>query len=273
MLLVMLLPFVAFSVQRQARGRLEIRQVREGGGLDHSPETFAEYVPLPAVDELQGAPGVPQGVQVLADQHPALNSWFGASSFGILMAEWCAIVEDPMVFNFDVYLPSGKHVHVVVQGSNVEDLIAAVERSFGGVSIRLVTLQGELLVPTQSIREAGLSDGDSLMAVVSPQPQQLCWHFQRGTCTRGHKCKFAHHQEAQDPQGGVVAMQDVLVQPPRPWQQHFPFAHCPPDQGETLDEETKDSEEDEDDELALARRRSQQDQDDPCSSGASSSWE
>ena len=80
--------------------------------------------------ELQGAPGVPQGVQVLADQHPALNSWFGASSFGILMAEWCAIVEDPMVFNFDVYLPSGKHVHVVVQGSNVEDLIAAVERSF-----------------------------------------------------------------------------------------------------------------------------------------------
>eukprot|EP00434_Breviolum_minutum_P016598 symbB.v1.2.014633.t1/scaffold1040.1/size142515/9 len=178
MLLVMLLPFVAFSVQRQARGRLEIRQVREGGGLDHSPETFAEY-------ELQGAPGVPQGVQVLADQHPALNSWFGASSFGILMAEWCAIVEDPMVFNFDVYLPSGKHVHVVVQGSNVEDLIAAVERSFGGVSIRLVTLQGELLVPTQSIREAGLSDGDSLMAVVSPQPQQLCWHFQRGTCTRG----------------------------------------------------------------------------------------
>lgn len=142
-----------------------------------------------------------------------------------------------------------------------------------------MTLQGELLVPTQSIREAGLSDGDSLMAVVSPQPQQLCWHFQRGTCTRGpvewtpacqhlgfcnkssstlclpflccwffllfvwsdsqctsstcvicrewtkcprqwdgggegghgilhadassgHKCKFAHHQEAQDPQGG-----------------------------------------------------------------------
>lgn len=51
MLLVMLLPFVAFSVQRQARGRLEIRQVREGGGLDHSPETFAEYVPVPAVDE------------------------------------------------------------------------------------------------------------------------------------------------------------------------------------------------------------------------------
>ena len=62
-------------------------------------------------------------------------------------------------------------------------------------------------------------------------------------------------------------MQDVLVQPPRPWQQHFPFTHCPPDQGETLDEETKDSEEDEDDELAWARRRSQQDQDDPCSSG------
>ena len=64
-------------------------------------------------------------------------------------------------------------------------------------------------------------------------------------------------------------MQDVLVQP---WQQHFPFAHYPPDpQGETL--ETRDSEEDEDDQLALARRRSQQDQDDPGSSGASSSWE
>lgn len=47
MVLVMLLPFVA-AVQR---GRLEIRQVREGGGLDHSPETFAEYVPVPDVDE------------------------------------------------------------------------------------------------------------------------------------------------------------------------------------------------------------------------------
>lgn len=68
--------------------------------------------------QVEGAPGI-QGVHVLADQHPAL---------------------DPMVFNFDVYLPSGKHVHVVVQGSNVEDLIAAVERSFGRDGIRLLAL-------------------------------------------------------------------------------------------------------------------------------------
>lgn len=128
--------------------------------------------------ELQGAPGVPQGVQVLADQHPALNSWFGASSFGILMAEWCAIVEDPMVFNFDVYLPSGKHVHVVVQGSNVEDLIAAVERSFGGVSIRLLALppKSPRVVCVGFLKESGevFSSGYS---EIRPQIVRIRYHW------------------------------------------------------------------------------------------------
>lgn len=55
LMLVMLLPLVA-AVQRQnpshqTRGRMEIRQVREGGGLDHSPETFPNYVPVPDADE------------------------------------------------------------------------------------------------------------------------------------------------------------------------------------------------------------------------------
>lgn len=86
---------------------------------------------LQGAPEIQGGPA--EGVQGLAGQHPALNSWFGAWSFGILVAH-------PMVFNFDVYLPSGDHVHVVVQGGNVEDLIAVVERSFGRDGIRLLAL-------------------------------------------------------------------------------------------------------------------------------------
>lgn len=66
-----------------------------------------------------------------------------------------------------VALPSGRHdVFAVHLSSSIGDLALAAQQSLGESFLRLVTPEGRLLDPTESLESAGLQDNDHLTAIV-----------------------------------------------------------------------------------------------------------
>ena len=65
-----------------------------------------------------------------------------------------------------VSLPSGHSDDLAVpQSSKVEDLIRQAKHSFGPGFLRLVTAEGHLLTPKDSLEAAGIRDGDHLTLI------------------------------------------------------------------------------------------------------------
>ena len=66
-----------------------------------------------------------------------------------------------------VSLPSGRSDDCITlpQSSKVEDLIRQAKHSLGPGFLRLVTAEGHLLTPKESLEAAGIRDGDHLTLI------------------------------------------------------------------------------------------------------------
>ena len=88
----------------------------------------------------------------------------------------------------EISLPSGRCETVTIsQCGTIADLKVTAQQALGQGFLRLVSADGRLLDPTDSVRRSGLEDGDSLTAVAQQPKIAAAWNAFALWCVRRHR--------------------------------------------------------------------------------------